>query len=659
MGNVLILISYLAHQIDACCSTSPSVYLELMGTATVLDECGTLGPRLINPMITLSPGALSTWQPPHNPFYTNYDYFMIGAPWEDPGRLSDFGGVEEDGISPLDVKDLACPTWGLGKSTATDGSVTITIGPPWLPLIVPPMEIFSLDPTWASACTGMFSGAYGLTTFAIFDPPIALTPSALLVPPTPTPIPAPADPTTVPQRTTPSEESAKPASLPNPVAPLTKTRDPGEENPTPSPVEASADPVEPIALPGSPTASPGNKGDPPADPSSDPNVPLVAGDPPTDPNQGLSSSPDPLPDDPHTSSTDPNAPAAPLPQQGDSQQMETQGLGAFIYNAFGKDGPQYNPTNDGNDLVDGSAVAAETLIIVGQNLVPNPSGMVIGGSTLLPGGSAVTISNTFLSLGSSGIFVVGSSTMLLPTQPEPPSFPPSATKAMTVASQSFIPNPSAFSIAGTTISAGGPAVTVSGTVISLGPSGALAIGSSTTNLLAPVGQTYTTVAAGQKITLLNSNLNPAALSAIIAGKTISAGGPAVTVDGTTISVQPTGALIVGSSTIPLLIAPQSTFSSDATIDGFNVEVEPSVAVVDGVTMTPGAAGVTISGKLVSLEIGGSTLDIGTDRFALPMSAGGAKGSINVQAFTGGQSRGLHMSLSLVCSICTALMLLLI
>ena len=638
-----------------------------MGTATVLNECGTLGPRLINPMITLSPGALSTWQPPHNQFYTNYDYFMIGEPWEDPGHLSDFGGEEEDGISPLDVNDLACPTWGLGKSTATDGSVTVTIGPPWLPLIVPPMEIFSLDPTWESACTGMFSGAYGLTTFAIFDPPIALTPGSLLVPPTTTPIPAPADPTTVPQQTTSSEESAKPASLPNPLAPPTKTRDPGGENPTPSPVEASADPVEPIALPGSPTASPGNKGDPPADPSSDPSVPLVAGDPPTDPNQGSSSSPDPLSDDPHTSSTNPDAPAAPLPQQGESQQMETQGLGAFIYNAFGKDGPQYNPTNDNNDLVDGSAVAAETLTIAGQELVPNPSGMVIGGSTLLPGGSAVTISNTFLSLGTSGIFVVGSSTMLLPTQPEPPSFPPSATKAMTVAGQSFIPNPSAFSIAGTTISAGGPAVTVSGTVISLGPSGALAIGSSTTNLLAPVvGQTYTTVAAGQKITLLNPDSNPAALSAIIAGKTISAGGPAVTVDGTTISIQPTGALVVGSSTIPVLLAPQSTFSSDATattIDGFNVQVEPSGVVVDGVTITPGAAGVTISGKLISLETGGSTLDIGTDRFALPISGAGGtnKGSINVQAFTGGQRRRLqHVSLSLVCCcICAALMLLLL
>lgn len=102
----------------------------MIGTATVFDQCTTFGPRLINPIITLAPSALSTWQPPHNQFYTNYDYFMIGEVWVDPGHLSDFGAEDGDGISPLNVKDLACPTWGLGKSTSADGSVILTIGPP-------------------------------------------------------------------------------------------------------------------------------------------------------------------------------------------------------------------------------------------------------------------------------------------------------------------------------------------------------------------------------------------------------------------------------------------------------------------------------------------------------------------------------------------------
>lgn len=276
-----------------------------------------------------------------------------------------------------------------------------------------------------------------------------------------------------------------------------------------------------------------------------------------------------------------------------------------------------------------------TLTIAGQKLVPDPSGMVIGGSSLVPGGSAITVSNTPISLGSSGILVIGSSTVLVvPTESDPPSTP-FATVALTAAGQTFTPDPSSFSIAGTTISAGGPALTIDGTVISLGPSGTLAIGSSTTNL-PPLGRTYTL--AGQTLTL-----NPDSSALTIAGTTISAGGPAVTVHGTVISVQPSGTLIVGSSTIALLSGiPQPTFPSDVNIDGFDVTV--GSAVVDGVRITPGAAGVTVSGKLVSLDTGGSTLAIGTGRFALPTRTR----SVNVQAFTGGQSQGLRSSLSLVC-----------
>ena len=638
---------------------------------------------------------------------------MIGEPWADPTDIGDFGAEEADGISPLDVKDLACPTWGLGKSLSS-GTTVLTIGPPWLPLIIPPAEIFSLDPTWASACTGIFTGANGLTTFDLFDPPIALTPATWLVPPTPAPVPAPTDLTTVPEQTTSFAKAATPASPPKPAAPPPKTRDPGGDNPTPLPVKASADPVESIALYGSSTAYLGNKGDPPADPASDPKVPLVVGDPPAgDPNEPSPKSLGPLPGVLQTSPPIPNAPAAPVPQQAWKSQTQAQGLGAIIYDAFGKAGPDHSPTNDddSNNVVNGSPVTQNTLTIAGQKLEPDRSGMVIGGSSLLPGGSAVTISNTPVSLGSSGILVVGSSTILLPVHSDPSSTPfatkvftvagqtftanpsgfsiagttvlaggsavtisntpvsldswgilvvgsstillptrsdptstPFATKALTVAGQTFTPNPSAFSIAGTTLSADGPAVTVSGTVVSLGPSGALVIGSSTVTLL----PTYTT--AGQTFTLLSS-------AVAIAGMTISANGPAVTVDGTIISVQPSGTLIVGSSTIALM-GPQSTFSSDTNIDGFDVEVGSSFAVVDGVRLSPGAAGVTISGDLVSLETGGSTLDIDSGRFALPTRSGGLNGSINVQAFTGGQSRGLQSSsLSLVYGLCGTLMLL--
>ena len=107
----------------------------------------TFGPKLFNPAISLSPGALSTWQPPRNTSYSNYDCFMIGKRCYDPNGLEEIGAIEGDGISPLDGKDLASPTWGLGASTSTNSSKIPTIGPPWLSLIVPPIEMFFLDPT--------------------------------------------------------------------------------------------------------------------------------------------------------------------------------------------------------------------------------------------------------------------------------------------------------------------------------------------------------------------------------------------------------------------------------------------------------------------------------------------------------------------------------
>lgn len=117
------------------------------------------------------------------------------------------------------MKDLACPTWGLGRS---NGNVVTTIELPWLPLTGPPTEAFYLDPTWASLCTRINNDVYILTTFAIFDPPSAFTPASVLVPaplvavvaPTVTPAPNRADSTIVPDKQgAPLTEVTKPVPL--------------------------------------------------------------------------------------------------------------------------------------------------------------------------------------------------------------------------------------------------------------------------------------------------------------------------------------------------------------------------------------------------------------------------------------------------------------
>ncbi len=622
-----------------------------MGTAAVQDLCTSVGPELINPIITLAPGELSTW----NPTGIDSDSYTAGEIWEDPSAIPDEDDPDgfEAGIAPLHIQDLACPTFGLGRSTSADGTVITTVGPPWLPLIVPPMNIFSLDPIWAALCTGILADSWGQTAFALFDPPIALTPASLLAPtpktrPTPTPVPIPADPTTVPVRATPSAVAAKPPSLPNdPVSPPVRTGDPA------------------ASLPPNSVASPQTKGDPLSDPPSDP-------------------------------PSDPKVPVVPLP--GEDAQPQSLGLGAIIYNAFGKSGPEVDGSSavslppqsiftiDGQTftvnptgfkintaviapggtahIVDGTTISLDqsgllaigssiisltnpfstpVLAVAGQTFTPNPSGFSIAGTTVSAGGPDVTISGTIVSLGQNGILKVGSSTISLPSPSDT-----SPSKIYTVAGQTFTPNPSAFAVAGTTISANGPAATIGGTIISLGQSGALAIGSSTVHLptLSDTPSNVYTV-AGQTFTP-----NPSAF--IIAGTAISAGGPAAVIDGTTVSLEPSGTLVVGSSTIPLL---SSQGSSETTIDGFDVKAESSFVIVDGTTLRAAAAGVTISGKVVSLEAGGSTLDIGTGRFALP-TKGAANGPINVQAFMGGQSKILEMPLTLIYGICGFIMLLL-
>ena len=586
-------------------STSPSVYLQLMGTAAVHDLCTSVGPELVDPIITLAPRELSTWNPVRAAIEN--DNYTAGEIWEDPSAIPDEDEPDafERGIAPLEIRDLACPTFGLGRSTSADGTVITTVGPPWLPLIVPPMSIFSLDPIWAALCTGVLGDSWGQTPFALFDPPIALTPASSLlstpkVRPTPTPVPVPAHPTTVSERPTPSAESAKPASQPNdPVSAPLRTA-----NPTTS-------------LPPIPVASLQNKGDPSSDPSSD-----LSTDPkvyPVSTNAGnpLAGSPTPSSSTGDLRSNAPgilpiNPKGAVPPHSGEDAGPQTQGIGAIIYNAFGNPGPKV----DGSSTV--SLSPQSILNIGGQTFTVNPTAFGI---------------NT-VATASGGIAQKGGSTKI--------GFDPSGFSAI---------DSSAFQIAGTIVSEGGPAVTIDGTTVSLGQSGALAVDSS--NVYLPkLSDTPNNVyiVAGQIFTP-----NPSKFT--IAGAVISAGGPAAVIDGTTVSLKPSGTLLVGSKTIPLL---SSQGSPETVIDGFDVKVQSSSVIVDGTTLSAAVAGVTISGKVFSLEAGGSTLDIGTERFTLPTQGpAAANRSLDVQAFLGGQSKRFGTSLSLTCSVCGFVMLLLL
>lgn len=516
------------------------------------------------------------------------------------------------------MRDLACPTWGLGISTSANGDTITTIGPPWLPLIFPPMEIFSLDAKWESECTGFWSDFWTLNTLFLFDPPIALTPALLLAP---TPLAhIPAESTTTSERLLNPAKTARPASVPSdPVASPAKTGDPG----TPSPVVT---PANPPVLPDNSAGPPKSAGSPPSDPkapldpagpgessgksntspSSDPD-PTSGDSPPSDPkvpldpagpedssgesNTSPPSDPDPPSDSSPTSPTDPKVPIIPGSLQHGTTSTHVQGLGAIIFNAFGKAGLE--------------SVEASTRVLSSQS-----DSLVLGSDTIsLPSSSQVYL-----------------------------------TQAFTVANQVFTPNPTAFSIAGTTLSAGGPGVTISNSIISLGQNGALKVGSSTISL-----PTHSEPPFNQAYVIAGHTFTPHPSSFIIGSATISAGGPAATVNGTPIRLLPSGILFLGTSTISLLPS-QASSSYDITIDGFDIKGQHSpFIVVDGVTVNAAAVAMTISGTRVSLEAGGQTVDIGTGSFAAATTATAlARVGDGGQVFAGGQERGREVAVGLVC-----------
>ena len=620
----------------ANCSTSPSFYLEVVGTAAVTDLCGPVGSIYTNPIIAIPPGQLST--------YENPVYYPIGSEYRDINGV--FGGGFLGTVKPLHVANLACPTWGLGRSTNKDGIVHTTVGSPWLPLIVPPRQVLALDPDWNNTCVDYLSYLPGMTSFAIFDPPRALSPvSEMGSISTQVPMSASASPTTIvdpPGKTSvgPAVPAKSPSiSIPDP----TMNRDPPS---TPLPT-AKSDPQQSV----------------------DPGVSIIVG-PETAATPGLGPSPNPLiPPDPSASA---------------GKHESTQLLGAIIYSAFGGSIPGAGadggriieisiPTvgihviNIGNGQVlsvgtFGAALDATTysagdpalsisgmvytvvptaeagvntappipsiLTIAGEVVKPNPSGMVIGGSRLYPGGPGVEISRTSISLDLSGNLFVNEK--LFQNQ----LFP----NVITLGSKNFTASPAGFNIDGKVISPGGLGQNIDGTVVSLGQSGILRIGSQTLSLADP-----TSTGSGSDVFTVGAQVftaNPTAFS--IDGTTISAGGPAVTIDGTIVSLEPSGILDVGTSRIHLLATLPASLSV-FTLAGLTVEAKSSVVMVNGVPLQPGGQGSTVNGHSVSLEQGG-TSDVGSDRFPLP--TGSVNGTASVQAFKGAQRRGFDMPWSL-------------
>ena len=322
-------------------STSPSVYLEVVGTAAIKDECGSFGPMLTNPIITLPPNVLSTYVPPS---------YSLGSTYTDPNVQNGperFVGRAE----PLKIADLQCPTFGLGVGTSADGSVHTTVGPPWLPIIIPPPQVFTLDPSWESICTDLAS-YYVFESFAIFDPPIALAQKSYLVPPSPAaPSPKLKGPPNIPANPTAahdpsatylpdlSDASSSPAQSVLPLA--------GD---SPTPQESPANAAQPAAVPFDPAAKP-------------------------------------------TATADLTSKSSLEPQRGGSAQSASSGFGSFILNALQKSDPQLGGGGnaDPTPIIPVPASGTAKVTLGGQILSINPSGVYLSGTSYSPEEPPITL----------------------------------------------------------------------------------------------------------------------------------------------------------------------------------------------------------------------------------------------------------------------------
>ena len=560
------------------------------------------------------------------------------------------------------------------------------------------MQALSLDPTWSEVCTGFLTGPFANQPFAIYDPPIALTPGVAMVPAqiqnsATTPHPSDAGPTTTPDLQVPRPTgTASPASSPV-LAPALPTI-------SESPSETSAGD---LPLPSLPSSS--KSLDPPSDSTilptggsaADPDV-LSPDSAPASARTRIS---DPIvPSSAHSSTIlgDPQAPgvgttasAEPAQQEGKSSAHQTQGIGAMIYNALGRSGGEttdstnkintltipssgdqdvkipggnqvmsIQPSNivlDGTtfsasgpvmtlsdsiftivpqpELLESATVASndpeinsspefDPLTIAGQPVVINPSTPTLSNAVIPPNDPVQTLTGTINNQRQSAASVIenaGASLSLVASDPDPKTGNP-----VSAAGETPTPAISALSIAGTTISAGGPAITVSGKVVSLQASGTLVMGSNAVDLwTAGLGTTLLSDPSDPSsktygIDGLGVQVKPQSSLAVINGVTLSAGGPGVTVSGSFLSLESEGKTLDVGDT--RFAMPTEAADTTHEVDKFSVQAQPqsSIVVVDGATLTAGAPDITVSGSLVSLEVGGGTLDVGTARFSIPTDA---------------------------------------
>lgn len=277
--------------------------------------------------------------------------------------------------------------------------------------------------------------------------------------------------------------------------------------------------------------------------------------------------------------------------------------------------------------VSNDPVPPPVLTIGSSTLTPNAATQffIAPGQTLTPGGTA-TIDGTLVSLAPSASFVViGGSTQLLPAAaPDAGTFtspPQIVVGGATITAlpaqgnpnnnQNAPPGPT-FVVEGQTLAPGGPAITVGGNTISLVPGGSSVVVNGVTSAVSnPAAQvSRPRIVVGDQV----FTAGPGGNSFVIGDQTLSAGGQAITVSGTVVSLAPSASFVVINGVTSALANAAAARVTDApaiTIGNDVIRPLPGSGltyVIGSSTLTPGGV-ITVSGTTISLAAGATAVVI--------------------------------------------------
>ena len=425
----------------------------------------------------------------------------------------------------LNLTDLQHPVRHNGSCFGLDTAMESTTNGPYLSM---PPALTALDPDW-STCDAVYWGA--------FDPPIALHTATALAPDPgskSTPKPAPGSPVAPPHApATPTSSRIDPVGPErHSSAPKAAPQDPKQQNPD------SQDPIKsPASTPRPDPQGPGVSKSDPTDiidnPVSDNNGDPVASATPANPLKGgdIAQGSPKATSDPQSSD----------PQRAGEVSEEDPGLNLGNGNKVG------SASTPANKADQSPADHAQPLPSIGDYRIQTAKGGgIIVASTTLEPGLQTTIDGTPLSVNKDHI-VIASSTI--------PLAPPPAHSIVTL-------------INGDIISAGGQVAIVSGTTVALAANDDALVVNGKTSPLPPPPTPILTL-AGQTITP-----NPTGFA--IGRQSVLPGGPAVTVDGNTLSLaSESNALIVNGKTSPLPPPPSQPPTPNVTIAGQTITPAPN------------------------------------------------------------------------------------